>query len=51
MLARVVANEAGVPFLSCTGSDFVEAFAAARAARTDTFRLCGTPCAVRVVHR
>ena len=24
LLARAVANEAGVPFLSCTGSDFVE---------------------------
>ena len=26
LLARAVASEAGVPFLSCTGSDFVEVF-------------------------
>ena len=36
MLARAVANEAGVPFLSCTGSDFVEVFVGRGARRVRT---------------
>jgi len=33
MLARAIANDAGVPFIYCTGSDFVEVFAGRGAGR------------------
>jgi cell division protease FtsH len=36
LLAKAVAHEAGVPFLSCTGSDFVEVFVGRGARRVRT---------------
>lgn len=49
LLAKAVAGEAGVPFLSCSGSDFMEAFVGVGAARVrDIFKKAGekAPCII-----
>ena len=41
MLAKAVAGEAGVPFFSLSGSDFVEMFVGVGASRVrDLFKMC-----------
>ncbi len=49
LLARAVANEAGVPFISCSASDFVEMLVGRGAARVRDLFQRGTasaPCII-----
>jgi len=52
LLARAVAGEAGVPFFSISGSDFVEMFVGVGAARVrDLFSQAAQTCAEHCFHR
>ena len=52
LLARAVAGEAGVPFFSISGSDFVEMFVGVGAARVrDLFAQARRTCAEHYFHR
>ena len=51
LLARAIAGEAGVPFFSISGSDFVEMFVGVGASRVRDLLSKAKECAVHYLHR